>query len=101
MAERNKSLYVSKRFLQQRERTEVFMNTSLGKILRTNRSIQAEGTFAMTKEDMNFRRFLLRGNAKVDTEWTLLSMAYNILKLFHKATTKRLGTHLVPPSNFQ
>ena len=101
MDERNKSLYVSKRFLQQRERTEVFINTSLGKILRTNRSIQAEGTFAMTKEDMNFRRFLLRGNAKVDAEWTLLSMAYNILKLFHKATTKRLGSHLVLPANYQ
>jgi len=27
---------------------------------RVNRSIQAEGSFAMTKEDMQFRRFLTR-----------------------------------------
>ncbi len=43
---------------------EVMVNTSLGKFLRVNRSIQAEGSFAMTKEDMSFRRFLLRSTVK-------------------------------------
>ena len=76
------------------------VNTSLGKFLRVNRSIQAEGTFAMTKEDMNFRRFLLRSTVKVDAEWTILAMAYNILKLCHKLLTGRLGTHLAVPSSF-
>jgi len=32
-----------------------------GILLRVNRSIQAEGTFAFAKEDMDFRRFLTRG----------------------------------------
>ena len=68
LEERSKSLYVSKRFAEQRERMEIMVNTSLGKFLRVNRSIQAEGSFAMTKEDMNFRRFLLRGNVKVDAK---------------------------------
>ena len=99
-SERNKSLYVSKRFMQQRERMEILVNTLLGKLLRPNRSIQAEGSFAMTKEDMNFRRFLLRGGVKVDAEWTILTMAYNILKLYHKIQTGRLGTHLVVPTSF-
>ena len=54
----------------------------------------------MVKEDMNFRRFLLRGRVKVEVEWTLLSLAYNILKLHHKLQKGRLGTGLVIPKTF-
>ena len=100
LEQRSKTLYVSKRFTQQREKMEIMVNTSLGKFLRVNRSIQAEGSFAMTKEDMNFRRFLLRGSVKVDAEWTILTMAYDILKLYHKIRTGRLGTHLAVPTAF-
>ena len=68
-----------------------------GILLRVNRSIQAEGVFAMIKEDMNFRRFLTRGSANVMVEWYLVSMAFNILKLHHKIQTGRLGNHLFVP----
>ena len=76
------------------------INTEEGKLIRVNRSIQAEGVFAMTKEDMGFRRFLLRGAVKVEVEWMLLSLAYNILKLHHKMQKGRLGTGLVVPKRF-
>ena len=76
------------------------INSEQGKLLRVNRSIQAEGVFAMIKEDMNFRRFLLRGTVKVEVEWTLLSLAYNVLKLHHKVQANRLGTGLVIPKGF-
>ena len=101
MDERSKNIYVSKRFQEQREKMEMQVDSKMGKLLRVNRSIQAEGTFAMTKEDMSFRRLLLRGTVKVAAEWTLMSMAYNILKLFHKALTRRLGTHIVVPGSFK
>ena len=65
-----------------------------GCLLRVNRSIQAEGTFAMTKEDMHFRRFLTRGKCNVSVEWLLLCFAFNVLKLHHKARAGRLGSHL-------
>lgn len=52
----------------------------------------------MIKEDMNFRRFLTRGNSNVMVEWYLVSMAYNLLKLHHKMQTGRLGRHLVVPA---
>ncbi len=68
-----------------------------GCLLRVNRSIQAEGSFAMTKEAMQFRRFLTRGKYNVTVEWLLLCFAYNVLKLDHKAKTDRLGTHLIIP----
>ncbi len=100
LEERSKVLNVSKKFVRQREQMEEKMNSDLGKLLRVNRSIQAEGVFAMVKEDMNFRRFLLRGMVKIRVEWTLLSLAYNLLKLHHKAKTDRLGTGLVMPKQF-
>ena len=100
LEERSKTLYVSKEFEEYRAKMETNVNTKLGKFLRVNRSIQAEGTFAMLKEDMRFRRFLLRGNVKVEAEWTLMSIAYNMLKLFHKMSTGRMGTSLAVPTGF-
>jgi hypothetical protein len=100
LEERSKVIYVSKRFAAQREAMESRINTEQGKLLRVNRSIQAEGVFAMVKEDMNFRRFLLRGAVKVEVEWTLLSIAYNVLKLHHKLQKGRLGTGLVRPKGY-
>ena len=99
LEERNKVIYVSKRFARQREEMEERISTDEGKLIRVNRSIQAEGVFAMTKEDMGFRRFLLRSAVKVEVEWTLLSLAYNILKLHHKIQKQRLGTGLVIPKS--
>ena len=83
-----------------RAEMEERINTAEGKLIRVNRSIQAEGVFAMVKEDMGFRRFLLRSAVKVEVEWTLLSLAYNVLKLHHKTQTGRLGTGLVVPKGF-
>ena len=100
LEERNKVIYVSKRFAKQREAMEQKISTDEGKLIRVNRSIQAEGVFAMTKEDMGFRRFMLRSSVKVEVEWMLLSLAYNMLKLHHKMQKQRLGTGLVVPEGF-
>lgn len=98
LEDRVKRIEVSKYFIAQREAMEQKISTEEGILLRINRSIQAEGVFAMIKEDMNFRRFLTRGKNTVSTEWFLLSMAFNILKLHHKTQTDRLGSHLVVPN---
>lgn len=97
LAERHKVIYVSKRFASQRERMEAKISSPEGILLRVNRAIQAEGTFAFVKEDMNFRRFLLRGSVKVEAEWLLYSLALNILRLHHKIQNNRLGSGLVIP----
>ena len=81
-------------FSAQRQAMEQKISTEEGKTLRMNRSIQAEGVFADTKTDLQFRRFMLRGKEKVGAEWSLLAMAYNILRMHHKAQNERLGTHL-------
>ena len=97
IADRVKRLNVSKYFVTQREAMEEKISTEEGILLRINRSIQAEGVFAMIKEDMNFRRFLMRGKRNVTVEWNLISMAYNLLKLHHKIQNGRLGRHLIVP----
>ena len=94
LEERTKSLYVNKNFLRQRDEMEQRISSEEGCLLRVNRSIQAEGTFAMIKEDMRFRRFLTRGKYNVTVEWLLLCFAFNVLKLDHKARAGRLGNHL-------
>lgn len=42
-----------------------------------------EPIFGIIKEALGFRRFSLRGLAKVNTEWTLVTLAYNLKRLFH------------------
>ena len=100
LEERHKVLYVSKRFARQRKAMEAKISSDEGILLRVNRSIQAEGTFAFAKEDMDFRRFLTRGKEKVQAEWLLLSRAINILKLHFKIQKRRLGTALKVPESF-
>lgn len=100
LEERHKVLYVSKRFAEQREAMEAKISSPKGCLLRVNRSIQAEGNFAYVKQDLDFRRFLLRGNTKVAAEWLLFSLALNILHLHHKIQNRRLGSGLKIPSSF-
>ena len=100
LAERHKVIYVSKRFVKQREAMEAKISSTRGCLLRVNRSIQAEGNFAYVKQDLDFRRFLLRGNVKVAAEWLLFSLALNILRLHHKIQNMRLGSGLEIPSSF-
>ncbi len=59
-----------------------------------NRSIQAEGSFADVKSDMEFRRYLCRENSNVLAESILLAMAHNMNKLHAKIQSGRTGSHL-------
>lgn len=97
LEERSKNLYVSKKFQRQRIEMEARINTEEGILLRVNRSIQVEGAFGVLKQDMGFRRFLLRGRVKVQTELLLLAIAFNINKLHNKIQSKRCGTYLHIP----
>ncbi len=41
------------------------------------------GAFGIIKAVLGFRRFLLRGLAAVTGEWPLVTLAYNLKRLFH------------------
>ena len=59
-----------------------------------NRSIQAEGAFAQVKQNMQFKRFLSRGNKNVLYECTLLTLAHNINKLHSKLINNKSSLYL-------
>ena len=67
------------------------ITTPKGILLRMNKSIQVEGAFGVIKEDYGFRRFLMRGNIKVRTEFLLMAFGYNINKLHNKAIKNHNG----------
>ena len=94
MEKRNKVLMVSKTMSQKRAEDLERITSEYGKMLRMNRSIQVEGSFADVKEDMNFRRYLYRGKANALAESILLAMGRNINKLHCKIQTGRTGSHL-------
>jgi IS5 family transposase len=50
--------------------------------MRKRRSVEVETVFGQIKGNQGYRRFLLRGIAKVSTEWGLLSLGYNLKQLF-------------------
>lgn len=96
MEDRQKVLYVSKKMKEKRQETLERITSDYGTQLRMNRSIQAEGSFANIKEDMEFRRYLYRGNANVTAQSILLAIGHNINKLHHKIQAGRTGRHLFP-----
>ncbi len=92
--ERFKSLEVSRKFERQRAECLQRISSKQGILLRINRSIQAEGSFADLKWDRGFRRFLCRGNANVYAECVLLAISHNIEKLHNKIQRGTVGIHL-------
>ena len=65
-----------------------------GALLRMNRSIQAERSFASVKQDMEFRRYMYRGNENVTAQSVILAIAHNINKLHNKIQSEKTGQHL-------
>ena len=92
--ERFKTLSVSRKFERQRKECLERIVSDEGIQLRANRSIQAEGAFALWKEDQKFRQFLCRGQANVYAESVLMAIAQNIGNLHRRIQAGRLGLHL-------
>lgn len=63
---------------------EAFDNllTPKGIEMRVNRSSQVEGAYGVIKEDMNYTRLRRTSMEKVETEFILTYLGYNIRKLF-------------------
>ncbi len=96
MEERSKRFEVAKKFQEQRKKTLERLTSPEGIELRVNRSIQAEGSFAQTKGNLSFRRFLSRGRKNVLVEAMLLAMAHNMTCLHNKIQAGKEGQHLFP-----
>jgi transposase len=58
------------------------LRTSEGQAVYKLRKAVVEPVFGQIKEQRGFRRFLLRGLAKVQAEWQMICATHNLLKLF-------------------
>ncbi len=94
LEKRTKKFETSKKFNRQRKEDLERIITDEGILLRMNRSIQAEGSFAQVKHDMNFKRFMCRGQKNVLAESILLAIAHNVNKLHNKIQYNRTGKYL-------
>ena len=62
-----------------------------GRAIYARRKVLPEPVFATIKRALGFRRFSLRGLAKVPFEWAIVCTAHNILKLFRALGPLRLA----------
>ncbi len=58
------------------------VRTKDGQALYKMRKAIVEPVLGQTKERRGFRRFALRGLSKVRSEWDLICLTHNVLKLF-------------------
>ena len=65
----------------QTQRMHRMLRLPWAKALYARRKTQGERPFAEIKQAMRFRRFMLRGVAKVRGEWDLAAAAYNLRRL--------------------
>ena len=69
------------------EAMEYRLRTQEGRTLYASRKHTPEPVFGIIKSVLGFRQFLLRGLDKVRGEWTLVTMAYSVKRLFALAGT--------------
>jgi len=65
-----------------KERMAAKVRTAVGRALYARRKVIVEPVFGQIKEARGFRRFLLRGLAKIRGEWRLVCVPHNLLKLW-------------------
>lgn len=84
-----------KRYRQQTPSPLVVMQRKLatgeGRRLYAQRAATIEPVFAQTKHVRGFRRFARRGLAACDSEWKLIQMTHNLLKLWRHAIPAPAG----------
>ena len=83
-----------KRFIQQ---AEANLLSPKGIEIRVNRSCQNEGSYGVLKQDMHYIRFRRRSLSKVETEYILTFLGYNIRKLFRYFNGTEKSTYWQAP----
>lgn len=91
-----REIKVTPGFVENRKESLANIISDEGVLLRMNRSIQVEGVFGVLKQDYNFRRFLTRGKAHIETQFFLLAFAFNVKKWKNRQSARRFGLDLFP-----
>ena len=63
-----------------KSKAKILLNSEQGIAKRKQRCWDVEAVFGNIKQNMNFKRFMLRGTRKVNVEIGLIAMAHNLKK---------------------
>ena len=80
-AKGNRRIQVSFKLRAYQQQARQNLTSEQGVELRKKRATDVETPFGNIKQNMGYRRFLLRGMKKVGTEWGLVCIAHNMRKL--------------------
>jgi len=89
-AKGNRVIERNEQWLRLKRKAQRVLEDEYYQELRKQRAVEVETVFGQLKENQGYRRFLLRGTAKVSTEWGLLSLGYN-LKQIYRLNRKKTG----------
>lgn len=87
-----------RRFIQQAEEN---LLSPKGIEIRVNRSCQNEGSYGVLKQNMHYIRFRRRSINKVETEYMLTFLGYNIRKLFRYFNGTEKSTYWKAPPDLE
>lgn len=90
----HKAIYIAADYKKLLAKNNEVFESNYGRQLRINRSIQVEGAFGITKENLEYTRFRHRGKVNVEKDLLLLAFGYNLLKLHNRIQKRRLGHRL-------
>lgn len=79
-----------------KQRMREKLQTETGKSIYARRKVIAEPPFGQIKEARGFRRFSLRGIVKARSEWTLVCLTHNLLKLFRATRSAKSTGYAMP-----
>lgn len=82
--DRNRSVRLSAELTAMHQEVVDNLESVHGTLLRMNRSIQAEGTFGILKQDRWYKRIVRRGIDSVRLELLLVSIGHNLYKFNNK-----------------
>jgi hypothetical protein len=80
-AKSNRRIYRGEKLIRLRQEAHQRLMSPRGVKHRRKRGIEVEAVYGQIKQNMGFRRFMLRGLDKVSTEWAILCMAHNLSKM--------------------
>lgn len=86
---RNRTIYINPSLTRYRNRAERRLTSDEGIILRRRRATDVETVFGDIKNNWGFKRFTLRGIAKVTHEWGLIALGHNMRKIAQVLGAKR------------
>ena len=87
-AKGNRIIERNERWLRLKRKAKRVLEDGRYMELRKQRSVEVETVFGQIKGNQGFRRFLLRGTAKVSTEWGLFALGYNLKQIYRTTRDK-------------